>query len=148
MREVHVKLLCFEIKLDISHIALPLALVTVPRWDSDPREFVLAHVCCAVSVGTATSCFSLLDSAIHKATVLSTQSQSTLSPELGGSAAGLSEFGDSDSQFLSELGDFRGSSELSCSGLQFLSSATQEDFRSSATPEDAVVETSHHSATM
>ena len=54
----------------------------------------------------------LLASAIHESTSLSTQSQSTLSPELGGSAAGLSDFGDSDSQFLS--------------------SATQEDLQSSA----------------
>ena len=48
----------------------------------------------------------------EEATFLSTLSHSTLSLQLGGSAAGLSEFCDSDSQFLS--------------------SATQEDLQSSA----------------
>ena len=63
--------------------------------------FVFTHVCFAVCAGTTTSCSSLLDSAIHEATVLRSQSQSTLSPELGGSAAALSELGDSGSHFLS-----------------------------------------------
>ena len=70
-----------------------------------------------------------------EATFLSTQSHSTLSLQLGGSAAGLSEFCGSDSQIL-ELGESRGSPVLSCFGLHFLSSATQENFRSSATPAD------------
>ena len=63
----------------------------------------------------------------HEASALSTRSQSAVSPERGGSPAGLSECGDSD--------------------LRVLSATTQEAVRSSATPADAAVETSHRSAT-
>ena len=52
----------------------------------------------------------------HEAFALSTQSESAVSPERGGSPARHSECGDSD--------------------LRVLSSATPQDFRSSATPQD------------
>ena len=59
VREVYIKLLRFEMQLDISKIALPLALVVVPRWGLDPKCACLHS--CADCAGAATSCSTLLD---------------------------------------------------------------------------------------
>ena len=64
----------------------------------------------------------------YEASAPSTRSQSAVSPERGGSPAGLSECGDSD--------------------MRVLSAATREVVRSSATPAGAAVETSHRYATL
>ena len=42
VREVHVNLL--KIKLDVAQMALPLALVAVPRWDAIPKVCVFTYV--------------------------------------------------------------------------------------------------------
>ena len=92
----------------------------------------------------------------HEASALSTQSHSAVSPERGGSPAGLPVCGDSGLLILRAATQEAGS-ELLSSGWQFLSSAVQEDVRSSATPQDfrswatlvdAAVEIPHCSATM
>ena len=72
----------------------------------------------------------------HEAYALSSQSQNALSLNRGGSTAGLSEFGHSDSLFVSSATqeDPQSSTALAC---KFLTSATQENFRSSATPVDS-----------
>ena len=120
MREVHVKLLRFEVELNVAKIALPLALGTMSHECLSSLMFrtpsFSATRCSAALAVLARrpDAARFLDSAVHEATVLRFQFQSALSPELGGSAAGVSR--------------------LSDSGSQFLSSATQEDFRSSATP--------------
>ena len=134
MREIHIKLLRFEIKLDISQIALPLALVTVPRVCL--RSCLL---CCLCWRGDHLLLASRRGG--HEASVLSSQSQGALSLERGGSTAGLSEFGDSHSLFLSlaTQQDFRSSAtpadlRISATTVDFRSSATPADFRSLATP--------------
>ena len=66
MREVYVKLLRFEIELDVTQVVIPLALVAVPRWDSIPCVLVFSHVRCAGCAGAATSCCTLLDAAVAK----------------------------------------------------------------------------------
>ena len=62
MREVDVKLFCLEIKLNVTQIALPLALVANPRWDAIPWVLFLTHVAglsvlhCTGLAGSAASC--------------------------------------------------------------------------------------------
>ena len=128
MRKVYVKLLRFEIKLDVSQMALPLALVAVPRWDSITLMCVFTHVRCADCAGSATSCCTLPDAAVAKRLPCALG----LTVQCPRSAAAHQ----------------RDSQSAADSDLRVLNGAIQEAARSSATPADAAVETSHRSATM
>ena len=116
MREVYVKLLRFEMQLDISQIAPPLALVAVPRCDSIPSVLVFTHVRCADCAGSATSCCTLLDAAVTK----------RLPCALGFTVQCPR----------SAAAHQRDSQSAADSDLRVLSAAIQEAARSSATPLD------------
>ena len=116
MRKVHVKLLRFKMKLDVSQRALPLALVAVPRWDSIPCVLVFTHVRCADGAGAATSCCTFLDAAVTKRLPCALG----LTVQCPRSAAAHR----------------RDSQSAADSDLRVLSAATQEAARSSATPLD------------
>ena len=116
MREVYAKLLRFEVQLDISQMALPLALVAVPRWHSIPCVLVFTHVRCADCAGSATSCCTLLDAAVTK----------RLPCALGFTVQCPR----------SSAAHLRGSQSAADSDLRVLSAAIREAARSSATPLD------------
>ena len=120
---------CLEIKLNVTQIALPLALVAIPRWDAIPRVFFLTHVAvlsvlhCTHLAGSATSCCA---ARFFTRRSRSVYSEHPVSERCLRSAA-------AHPRDLSAAVQ-RPGSELPCSGWQFLSSTTLDDCRKSTTP--------------
>ena len=114
LRKVYVKLLRFEIKLDVSQMSASIGACRRPTLGLDNIVLVFTHVRCADCAGSATSCCTLLDAAVAKRLPCALG----LTVQCPRSAAAHR----------------RDSQSAADSDLRVLSAATQEAARSSATP--------------